>query len=119
MRPRFKLDENLPTDAEALLRADGFDVETALTERLGGATHAVILDACRREGRVLVSLDLDFADIREFPPLGNLGIWVLRPSRQTVQNILELLRGAMRFAAIEEPEGHLWVVESDRIRIRL
>jgi len=36
MPARFKLDENLPRDAEALLREAGHDVHTVLAEYLGG-----------------------------------------------------------------------------------
>jgi len=45
MAVRFKLDENLPRDAEALLRDAGHDVRTVLDERLGGNSDAKVLDA--------------------------------------------------------------------------
>ena len=115
---RFKLDENLPRDAEALLHGVGFDVETALSENLGGAEDPTILRACRDEGRVLITLDLDFADIRAYPPGENHGIWVLRPGQQTVSATLTLMRAALKLLATETPNGRLWVVEADRIRIR-
>lgn len=63
MAGRFKLDENLPGDAEALLESSGYDAETVLGERLGGGPDLEVLDASRAEGRILVTLDLDFADI--------------------------------------------------------
>ena len=37
MALRFKLDENLPKRVEPALRAQGHDVETALSESLAGA----------------------------------------------------------------------------------
>ena len=61
---RFKLDENLPRDAEALLRDAGHDVQTVLEERLGGNPDPKVLDACRTENRVLVPFDLRCTDIR-------------------------------------------------------
>ena len=42
MNARFKLDENLPRDAEALLRGAGFGTETVLSERLGGAVDPIV-----------------------------------------------------------------------------
>ncbi|HRH86907.1 MAG TPA: DUF5615 family PIN-like protein [Rubrivivax sp.] len=64
MSLRFKLDENLPRRVEPALRDLGHDVETALSERLGGADDPVVLAACVAEGRILITLDLDFSDIR-------------------------------------------------------
>lgn len=59
MASRFKLDENLPSDALALFRDAGHDVESALEERLGGQPDPAVFAACQREGRILVTLDLD------------------------------------------------------------
>jgi len=64
MAVRFKLDENLPKDAAALLGDAGHDVETVLDERLGGNPDAKIFDACQVENRVFITFDLDFSDIR-------------------------------------------------------
>jgi predicted nuclease of predicted toxin-antitoxin system len=60
---RVKLDENVARDAGALLRDAGHDVHTVQAERLAGAPDAKIFDACLRENRVLLTLDLDFADV--------------------------------------------------------
>src|SRR5689334_20494466 len=45
MPGRFKLDENLPRDAKALLLAAGHDAETATDEHLGGNPDLKVLDA--------------------------------------------------------------------------
>lgn len=65
---RIKLDENLPRRIETALRGLGHDVETAISEGLSGAPDPDVLSACVAEGRILVTLDLDFSDIREYPP---------------------------------------------------
>ena len=44
MAVRFKLDKNLPRDAEVLLRDAGHDVQTVLEERLGGSADSEILN---------------------------------------------------------------------------
>ena len=59
----FKTDENLPIDAATPLRQAGLDVATVLDERLGGHADADILRVCRSEGRALITLDVDFANI--------------------------------------------------------
>jgi predicted nuclease of predicted toxin-antitoxin system len=55
---RFKLDENLGRRCQGLFRDAGHDVQTVLQESLSGATDRQIYDACRRERRCLVTLDL-------------------------------------------------------------
>ena len=48
------------------MRDAGHDVSTALDEDLGGSSDAAVAKACLDEGRVLVTLDLHFADIRTY-----------------------------------------------------
>jgi predicted nuclease of predicted toxin-antitoxin system len=117
MGGRFKLDENLPRDAEALLREAGHEVETALGEGLGGNADSKIFDACRAEGRILVTLDLDFADIRLYPPSSHPGIWVLRPPALSISNTIALLKVALAAIEKESPKHRLWIVEPGRVRI--
>ena len=114
---RFKLDENLPRDAEALLRDAGHDVRTVLDERLGGNSDAKVLDACRTESRVLITFDLDFSDIRLYPPVSHGGVWVLRPHTQSIDNTLVLLKGALVVLEGESVHARLWIVEPGQVRI--
>ena len=65
----FKLDENLGPSLAAPLRDAGYDVQTVIDERLGGASDQDVYEAVCREGRCLITLDLDFSDpIRLTPP---------------------------------------------------
>ncbi len=118
MAVRFKLDENLPREADVLPRDAGHDVQTVLEERLGGSVDSKVLNACRTEGRVLITLDLDFSDIRLYPPASHKGIWVLRPRTQSIDSMLTLLKGALGVLATEQTESRLWVVELGQVRIR-
>ena len=118
MTTRFKLDENLPRDAEELLRQAGYDVQTVLDQHLGGQPDPRILDICRREDRVLITLDLDFADIQVHPPASHAGVWVLRGPMQSIEMTLSLLRGALTLLRTEPSRGRLWIVEQGRVRIR-
>jgi predicted nuclease of predicted toxin-antitoxin system len=118
MAARFKVDENLPREARALLREAGHDAQTVHDERLVGHPDAGILDVCLNEDRVLITLDLDFADIRQYPPSAHRGIWVLRPATQSIEKTLSVLKGALALMR-DEPTAHrLWIVESSRVRIR-
>jgi predicted nuclease of predicted toxin-antitoxin system len=115
---RFKADENLPLRVVRLFRERGHDVHTVEDEALAGAPDPHVAAAARAEGRCVLSLDTDFADIRFFPPGVGPGIVVLRPGAQdapTVQAVAEQL-----LIALEEQEvGHdLWIVDRNRIRVR-
>ena len=118
MAVRFKLDENLPRDIVALFRDAGHDVQTVLEERLGGSADAKVLDVCRTEGRVLITFDLDFSDIRLYPPAAHKGIWVLRPQTQSIDSALMLLKGALAVLKTESTHSRLWIVEPGQVRIR-
>lgn len=118
MPARFKLDENLPREADALLRKAGHDVHTVLDEHLGGNADPKVLEASRAENRILITFDLDFSDTRRYPPASHKGIWVLRPHTQSIDNTLAMLRSALDVLEKEPSHGRLWIIEPDRVRIR-
>ena len=118
MTLRFKLDENLPHRVAPALRSLDHDVETAISESLAGAIDADLLAACTAEDRILITLDLDFADIRVYPPGSHRGIWVLRPAEQTFDTIVALALAGVRLSAVERTVGQLWVIDKKRVRIR-
>jgi predicted nuclease of predicted toxin-antitoxin system len=118
MASRFKLDENLPRHAHALLVSEGHEAHTVNDEQLEGCPDDRILDACKNEDRILVTLDLDFADIRRYPPSTHQGIWVLRPQTQSIENVLAVIRGELALLGHEQATNRLWIVESTSVRIR-
>jgi len=114
----FKLDENLPVEAAQLLRKAGHDAVTAIEQQMGGWPDANIAEACLSEKRAIVSLDLDFADIRTYPPNRYHGIIVLRLARQDKPGILAVL-GRLLSAWRSQPlVGRLWIADEARVRIR-
>ena len=115
---RSKIDENLPLEAAALLRAAGWDCSTVYDEALNGAADARIIASCRVEERVLFTLDQDFADIRTYPPADYTGIVVLRLRDPHREAILRLLGSALRVLEREWASHCLWIVEPGRIRVR-
>jgi predicted nuclease of predicted toxin-antitoxin system len=115
---KFKLDENLPDLVRQSLTALGFDAHTVAEEGLAGAPDDKVLRTCVAEDRVLIRLDLDFSDIRAYPPGSYPGIWVLRPPKQTFKTIEALVLAGLRLTAVERVRGQLWVIDEKRVRIR-
>lgn len=114
----FKIDENLPVEACDILRSAGFDSVTVGDQLLSGSPDSNLAAICRDEGRIIMTLDLDFADIRNYPPADYPGIIVLRTQRQdkfTVLAIIQRLVGPLRTEPIDM---RLWIVDERRIRIR-
>lgn len=85
---------------------------------MGGSIDPDVAEVCRKEARALVTLDLEFSDIRAYPPEDYHGIIVFRPA---IQSITALLRLASRRLTLLEQEplvGHLWIVKDHQVRIR-
>lgn len=51
-----------------MLREAGHDVATVADQELVGADDTELAGVCAREHRILVTLDIGFADIRNYPP---------------------------------------------------
>lgn len=115
---RFKLDENLGNRTQALFQEAGLDVETVYSEQMVGATDETLFGVCKSEGRCLITLDLDFADIIRYPPQDNPGVIVLRiPDAITLQSLEVLSRQILNALPMHDPMGKLWIVEPGRLRI--
>jgi len=115
---RFKVDENLPAEIADLLRNEGHDAVSVADQSMSGCGDPALAKACREESRALVTLDLDFSDIRAYPPGEYQGIVVLRPMVQTSPSLIPLT-GRMAALVGKEPlAGCLWIVDDAQVRVR-
>ncbi len=115
---RFKIDENLPVEAKNIFHQGGFDATTVADEGLAGSLDETIAAVCGREDRVIVTLDLGFADIRVYPPQDYAGLIVLRLARQDRAAVLQIIERLLPALNSERLENRLWIVDERRIRIR-
>lgn len=114
----FKLDENLPVEAAELLRNAGQDALTIADQQLSGAVDSQVAQVCRDEQRALITLDLDFADIRAYPPAHYHGIVVLRANTNSKRVVLGLIQKLIPYLQTETLTGKLWILQSNGLRIR-
>ena len=115
---RFKTDENLPMEIAELLRQQGHDALTIADEGLAGVADPAVAAVCQVEKRAIVTLDMDFSDIRRYPPENYGGIIVLRPMVQLIPTLERMMVGVVTLLGQEVLEGCLWIVDDHRVRIR-
>ncbi|MGH9461835.1 MAG: DUF5615 family PIN-like protein [Vicinamibacteria bacterium] len=109
---KLKVDENLPGEVAATLARAGHDVATALEQGMGGAPDRQVAEQCQREGRAIVTLDADFADIRSYPPHDFPGLVVLRLKQQDKPHVVEVCERLGTALSSGKLEGTLWIVEA-------
>ena len=115
---RFKLDENMPRLLAAELCAAGHDAHTCQDEGIDGAGDPAIARHASEQGRVLITGDLDFSDIRIYPPGSCPGIIRVRLSLPNIPSIRAAIARVFVLVPEVEIHGNLVVVDENRIRIR-
>ena len=76
---KLKLDENLSRHLKPVLIELGHDVLTAADENLLSHPDTEIARAAKEEQRMLMTLDVEFADLRKYPPCSHPGVILFRP----------------------------------------
>jgi len=115
---KIKLDENLSRHLKSSLVQRGHEVSTASEEGLLGRLDAEVGAAAKAEERMVLTLDLDFADLRKFPPGAHPGVILFRPRSM---GPLAVNRFVLRFVQevdLARLSRCLAVVEPGRVRVR-
>lgn len=115
---KFKTDENLPVEVAKLLQQAGYDAATVYEQNLVGTADQNIAAVCQTEERIVVTLDMDFADIRAYPPAEYPGIIVMRLKRQDKLHVMNIVNRWIKALPETTVAGQLWIVDERQIRIR-
>lgn len=113
----FKFDENLDPRWRIPLEKAGYSVSTVTDEFLQGTDDRTLSEICRNSGFSLITADLDFAQILEYPPSDYQGLIVLRHTKPTLSGMLKLIDQLASALERNSPVGQLWIIEPGRIRI--
>ena len=113
-----KLDENLSQSHADFLNQAGYSADRVTDEGLSGADDLVVWQRAVSENRFIVTLDLDFADVRRFQPGSHPGILLLRPRTRGRDAVLEILRRIVGEHPLNTLAGCFVVADISHTRIR-
>jgi predicted nuclease of predicted toxin-antitoxin system len=116
---KIKLDENLSRHLKSSLERLGHGVHTAGEEGLLSMPDVKVAAAASSEGRMLFTLDVEFADLRKYPPGGHPGIVLFRPESFGPRAVNEFIEAFVRDTDLEKLRGCVVVAEPSRIRVRV
>jgi predicted nuclease of predicted toxin-antitoxin system len=115
---KIKLDENLSRHLKQILEQDGHDVETVEDEGLSGRNDLEVGTAAREEGRMLFTLDVEFADLRKYPPGTHPGVILFRPRTMGPLTVNNLVVEFVRTTNLDELAKCVVIVDRNKVRVR-
>jgi len=115
---KLKLDENLPFQIASALQMLGHDVHTTSEEGLSGCNDSELWTAAQREGRALITQDLDFSNVRRFVPGSHHGIVLIRLSSPSRRRLLNRVVEVFQYENVSVWPGCFVVVTEQKVRVR-
>lgn len=115
---RFLVDANVPRSTLKLLQEFDHSAEHVRDIGLAASPDAQIALHARTVGSILITRDLDFADIRVYPLDASPGIIVMRlPDDAIADQICQLLRRFLKQVdLVDRVPRHLVILEAHRVR---
>lgn len=116
---RFLLDADMPRSSASVFAARGHEVLDVRDAGLNGLADESIAKFAKKEGRIIITRDVEFGSILRYPPGSYVGIVVIRLAPlQTAEQINRALAGFLDAVKDEELKGSVIIVEPGRYRIR-
>jgi len=115
---RFLVDMPVTPDAVSHLRAAGHDAIHASSVGLAQATDPEIIEIARRDGRVVVTADLDYPRLVLLSDAAGPGIVLFRGGSYSDSEMLALLDRVLAEATRLDLEHSVTVIDRHRIRHR-
>jgi predicted nuclease of predicted toxin-antitoxin system len=101
-----------------LLRSWGHDVLTAQEEGLSGKPDEDILAYAVAHERVLITIDMDFSNIRHYAPESHRGIIVAKIRPRNVDAVHKVLQYLLNSIEPDRLSASLVIVDQSKYRIR-
>ena len=113
-----KLDENLGRAHVELLRQVGYDADRVHDQGFSGMADEMLWERVCADGRLFVTLDLDFSDVRRYQPGTHPGILLIRARNSSATAVANVLARVVAERSLETLRGCLTVADQSFTRIR-
>ena len=100
------------------LRSWGHDVVTTQEQNLAGKVDEVQFQEAISQGRVLITNDLDFSNIRRYPPANHCGIIVLKIRPRILSEVHSVLKTLLDRSSQEHLHQTLVMIDRNKYRLR-
>ena len=110
---KLLIDENISPKTAEFLESQGHDVKSVRETDLGASDKEVV-ELALEEGRTIITLDDDFGEIYYFSNEERLKVAVLKPVKQKISVINELLKHQIK--EIQEEKYGLFIIREEQIR---
>jgi predicted nuclease of predicted toxin-antitoxin system len=115
---KIKLDENLSRHLKPALANFGHDVLTVADEDLLSHSDTEVAAVSFREGRMIFTLDVEFADLRKYPPGKHPGIILFRPPSFGPRSVNRFIVDFVGATDLTELQSCVAIVDANRVRVR-
>jgi predicted nuclease of predicted toxin-antitoxin system len=114
----IKVDEDIPPIAASWLIDHGYKASTIVEQEMGGWKDHELWPKVQAEKQFFLTADKGFGDIRLHPPGTHAGVLLLRPDRDGIQPILDLLRMVLQQVDLTQLAECVSVATPRGLRIR-
>jgi predicted nuclease of predicted toxin-antitoxin system len=115
---KLKPDENLSRHLKPFLIDLGHDILTAADENLLSHPDTEIAQAAKEEHRMLMTLDVEFADLRKYPPGSHPGVILFRPLSLSPLSVNTFITDFVRSTDLDKLAACVAIVDPVHVRVR-
>jgi len=115
---KIKLDENISRHLKIVVNQRGHEAITVEDEGLLGKTDVEVGAVAKSEGRMPFTLDVEFSNLRKFPPGSHPGIVLFRPQSMGPLSVNRFVTQFLEGTDLTSLYGCIVIVDPTRIRIR-
>lgn|SRR3989338_3888131 len=111
---RFTADENIPSSLVKAVRRKGYSIKDIKEEGLIGARDTLVMEISKKERRIIITFDKDFAT---YPLKNHHGVVLLRYTNKSAINATELFCYLLDSPIREKFENSLCVVFDNGVKV--